>query len=460
MTIKRQYSLPNCRLLLEGITADEVVMEGDTTRPLMTVVVHTECSFASGQHQLSGGRAFLENLAQAVSAYAQEFLSGVRHPLPTANPDGEAVTLERATSGDLHHLRCYPKANQGEGVQPLQIDLTTVQLFDLVEAVDQFFADTRTLPELTLQLAPAGRRYRQADVPATQRSAPVALGISGLAIAALALFLLPVPGPLEAPERRLGDPAGETATEPEETDADTTEAEERPQGPRLSLEELEASLAAAQPILDPTELDFIQRYTRRQLEAEWQNRGAVTQDLAYRISVGRDGALLAYEAVAGTPATAAEQTPLPSLRFQPTQDAPPEAVAEFRVVFTRNGVLQINPWAGYQGTPTLGPQIEDAATLTSLGEALGATLRERWQADPDLLGDELVYRVGVTADGAIADYAARNAVAFELEPSTPLPDLYDPAAAGIGEGTVIPQQPLGHFTVTFYKDGRVEVGPF
>jgi hypothetical protein len=29
---------------------------------------------------LQGGRVFLENLVQAVSQYAQEFLSGVRHP--------------------------------------------------------------------------------------------------------------------------------------------------------------------------------------------------------------------------------------------------------------------------------------------------------------------------------------------------------------------------------------------
>jgi len=39
----------------------------------------------------------------------------------------------------------------------VQLDLTTVQLFDLVEAVDQFFADSQTLPDLSLQLTPVSK---------------------------------------------------------------------------------------------------------------------------------------------------------------------------------------------------------------------------------------------------------------------------------------------------------------
>jgi len=95
-----------------------------------------------------------------------------------------------------------------------------------------------------------------------------------------------------------------------------------------------------------------------------------------------------------------------------------------------------------------------------LGEQLQATLASRWSANPDLPSDELIYRVGVTEDGAIADYVAQNAAAFELETETPLPNLLDPAAAGIGEETLVPQKPLGQFRVTFYKDGRIEVMPF
>jgi len=457
MTIKRQYSLPNCRLLLEGIVDEEVVVEGDHARPLMSVVVHAECSFTGSNQTLIGGPAFLSNLTRAVSVYAQEFLSGVQHPLPLP-AEGERVQLVRGDRRDLHHLRYYPKAADGEVGAPIQVDLNTVQLFDLVEAVDQFFADTRTLPGLTLQLAPTSRRYRQADVPAVQRSAPLALGVSGLALAAIALFLVPVPGRIEEPERKYGDTASETAEETEATDTPETEAS--PSGPLLNAEELAAALADAQQILDPTELDYIQRYTRRELDGSWENRDELTQDLTYRLSVGRDGAILAYEPVEGTPAGADEQTPLPDLVFQPTQDALPEAIAEYKVVFTANGILQINPWAGYQGTPTFGPRLEAPDQLAELGEQLQATLASRWEENPDLLSDELTYRVGVTEAGAIADYVAQNAAAFELEAETPLPELLDPAAAGIGEETVVPQQPLGQFRVSFYKDGRVEVTPF
>ncbi|NJO21125.1 MAG: DUF4335 domain-containing protein [Spirulinaceae cyanobacterium RM2_2_10] len=255
MNIKRQYSLPNCRLLLEGLAA-EVVADSDLTRPIVSMVFHVECSFAGREQRLSGGKALLENLAQAVSAYAQEFLSGVRHPMPV-KPDGEAVQLIRSESRDLHHLRCYPKPADGEAIAPIQIDLTTVQLFDLVEAIDQFFADTRTLPELTLQLAPASRRYRQADVPVVQRSAPFLVGAGSLAIAALAIFLVPVPGPIEAPERRLGETASQTenATSEDDDDDESTpeseasESDAPPSGPRSRPQNWRMSLLERSKLL-------------------------------------------------------------------------------------------------------------------------------------------------------------------------------------------------------------------
>ena len=75
MNIRRQYSLPNCTLVLEGLS--------DMNNPLdnnLSMVVNVECYFVTINQKLEGGRAFLESLVKAVSAYAQECLSGVHHP--------------------------------------------------------------------------------------------------------------------------------------------------------------------------------------------------------------------------------------------------------------------------------------------------------------------------------------------------------------------------------------------
>ena len=87
--------------------------------------------------------------------------------------------------------------------------LTTVQLFDLVEAIDQFVADSVTLPNLTLQLKPLSRRYRPPDEPLAQRAVPATLGIASLVVMAFALFFIPSPEVRE-PEPDLSVPSTET----------------------------------------------------------------------------------------------------------------------------------------------------------------------------------------------------------------------------------------------------------
>jgi len=69
----------------------------------------------------------------------------------------------------------------------IQIDLTTVQLFDLVEAVDQFFADSQTLPDLSLQLTVLNTAG--SSQPLVKQAVPGAVGVSSLALAAIAFSL-------------------------------------------------------------------------------------------------------------------------------------------------------------------------------------------------------------------------------------------------------------------------------
>jgi hypothetical protein len=199
MTIRRQYSLPNCTLVLEGLDEGILGSDPNDTRPLMSILVNAECHFVGADLVLQGGRAFLENLVKVVSAYAQECLSGVRHPQETEQGSHQ-IHLDSFEDRALHRLTWQSDLEPHQS--PVELELTTVQLFDLVEAVDQFFSDSRTLPDLSLKLQPVSRRYRQVEEPVVQRVVPATLGIASLAVAAIAFFFVPVPE-VRKPETQL-----------------------------------------------------------------------------------------------------------------------------------------------------------------------------------------------------------------------------------------------------------------
>ncbi|MFM6105359.1 MAG: DUF4335 domain-containing protein, partial [Sphaerospermopsis kisseleviana] len=199
MNIQRKYSLPNCTLLLEGLSDVAPTTQFQELRPELSILVNAECYLSSYSQPITGGREFFESLVRAVSAYAQEFLSNVPNP-QAHNGDSELVELQKIDS-NRHKLIVHSEIT-GDGLQsqsnavqqsPIQVDLNTVQLFDLVEAVDQFFADTQTLPELTLELQPVTRRYGGTSQALLKQAVPATVGVSSLAVAAVAFSLIPPP---------------------------------------------------------------------------------------------------------------------------------------------------------------------------------------------------------------------------------------------------------------------------
>ncbi|MEA5418744.1 DUF4335 domain-containing protein [Spirulina sp. CCNP1310] len=450
MNIKRQYNLPNVRLELEGFNPNDTDLAGNT-RPLMAIVTNVECHFNNGEHFLSGGREFLDGLVLGVSAYVQGVLSGIDHP----NTTGETLVKLTAGPGADRHLL----STQTPTGETVEVELNTLELFDLVDAIDQLCTDNRTLPDITLNLTPVSRRYRVADVPQHQRAMPVVTGLGTLAIAAALLFFVPVPE-VEEPQELRGDPTAQT----EEEEAETPDSDDPSDTPTLSAAELETLLTEAELITDPTEINFIQRYLFREISNAWQDRDQATEDLAFRISATIDGSIVAYQAIENTPESAEERTPLPDLQFAPTQAAIAnrEAITDFKVVFTRNGVLQINPWEGYQGRPEFTNVIDDPDSLTELQDQLQNTLEAAWDEESNTFGNDLIFRVAVTETGEIGDYEAQNNAGFQLEADTPLPELLNLEAAGIGRslGTVIPSEPLAQFRVVFKSEGVVEIAPF
>ena len=453
MTIKRQYSLPNCTLILEGLSDGTSTTGQPDPRPIMSIVVNAECHLV-GHKPLSGGRDFLESLVSAVSDYAQEFLSTVPHPV-SLDHQPASVQLQPFPGKNLHRLTVEPNlvtnsvgtgASVGQTAvisQPIHFDLTTVQLFDLVEAVDQFLADSRTLPDLALRIKSVSKRDITTREPVAKRAAPAALGVTSLAVAAIAFSLIPIPKV---------EPPKDTAPEAKAQATPSTTPTPSPTGTPTSTADLEALLASVPEITEPSQLYFLQRKIYNQIDLQWENRRELNRSLIYRLGVGKDGAIVAYKPVNTAAGDRLNETPLPKLLYTPTnsEGAIAERIALFKVVFTDKGELQVSPWRGYTSKPSLGQQITDADQLKSLQQQLDDKIRPKWQGISNSTRN-LVYRVAVNKDGVFSDYEPQNQSAFDYLRKTPLPELFQ------NSNTVDVEEPLAHFKVILKPSGVTEI---
>ncbi|MBD2727897.1 DUF4335 domain-containing protein [Nostoc sp. FACHB-892] len=472
MNIQRKYSLPNCTLLLEGLSDVTRAAQFQEMRPELSILVNAECYLSGYNQPITGGREFFESLVRAVSGYAQEFLSSVPNP-QAHNQESELVEFQKVDS-NRHRLIIHSEG-ASEGFDhsnnskrpPIEIDLNTVQLFDLVEAVDQFFADTQTLPELSLELQPVTRRYGGASQALIRQAVPAAVGVSSLAVAAIAFNLIPPPQirpPQPTPDEQTSStinnitPSASATTTPiaAATPTATPTANAKP-----VVKDLEALLNTVPEITDPSQLRALNRQVYNQVHPAWTNRSGLQQDLIYRLGVAADGAIVGYKAVNKEANLGVGQTPLPNVLYNPASRPPisNEPIAQFRVVFTTQGVLQVSPWRGYARTPeVVGAKIADSNIVKNLNQKLYSTVRQTWSGTPTFTRD-LKYRVAVNKDGVIADYEPLNQVAFDYFRETPLPTMFN---AIYGSNVAAPnnKEPLAHFQVIFKPSGTLEVIPW
>ncbi len=313
MTIQRKYSLPSCVLVVEGLDEKTAIASPTDGRPVLSMVVNVECHFPnSGQPPLSGGREFLESLVKSASSYTQEFLSKISHR-QASNSEPELVQLHKLS--ERRHQLIVRSTPQSESVAPpVKIDLTTVQLFDLVEAVDQLLADSRTLPSLSLKINPISKRYVTSRQEVAKQAVPAALGVSSLALAAIAFFLVPIP------EVQPPKPASQSSSQ--------------------------STVAKSPEITDETQLKALNQKLYTRLDSAWKTR-SLSQDLSYQVVVSSNGAIVGYKAIDAASSDLIEQTPLRSL-LTPTSATPnptPQPVAQYKVVFAKDNKLQITNWA-------------------------------------------------------------------------------------------------------------------
>jgi hypothetical protein len=509
MNIQRKYSLPNCTLLLEGLSDATRAAHLQELRPELSILVNAECYISGYTKPISGGREFFESFVRVVSAYAQEFLSNIPHP-QAHDSDSELVQLQKLTR-DRHRLVVHSEnVSQATGANShaaTEIDLNTVQLFDLVEAIDQFFADSQTLPELSLKVQPITRRYGNLSQALVKQAVPAGIGVTSLAAAAVAFSILPVPevrppqqnstqstsnttspanntaSPTVAPTPSANEPIAASPTftpTPTPTNAATEStpaslaASANPATPTptvpttnptpnpTEVKDLEALLNTVPEITDASVLRALQRRVYNQINPEWSNRSELTQDSVFRVGVAGDGSLVGYKAVNKASNDTLEKTPLPKLLYNPAGSRGPianEPIAQFKVVFTNRGILEISPWRGYTQTPeVVGNKITDANTVSTLNKKLTDTIRQGWSNTTSFPKD-LKYRVALNKEGTITDYEPLNQVAFDYFRQTPLPKMFQDV---YGSNAVAPnsKEPLAHFQVVFKPDGNLEVTPW
>ncbi len=486
MTIQRQYSLPNCILTLEGMDS---LAEAGEVRPTLSVLLTVNCQFPAHSQAFVCDRRFFEQFAQTISQYAQSCLSGIRSPQLVATIDSsQPAIMITPAAGGKHKLMVMPPPNpEGPGEQPPQLIemlLTPLQLFDLVETIDQFYGDPKTLPDSHQNFSPVSRRDLVNAAPLVQRAAPVAVGVSGLAVAAGVLFTLPVPKveqpkdvlrpkPTPTPQSQSALPSPAAAPSPVQPQPQTRSL--APAAPANSNAIPPSSVAVPAPaagdaadalttpaplLTNPQQVTALKHYLYGQLNGAWADRNGIAAALNYRVSVGEDGAIVGYLPENAVAQASVDRTPLRQLLFTPLdRSRSGEPIAAFRVSFSPASGVQVTSMKSTDGNASDADEADGPALDSSLRDAarqaLDQSLQAAWSADraPDV---PLIYDLRVTQAGTAVESQPANDNAAKAD--FPLPELLKPAESAIkGDNGKVQLAPLAQFQVVFWPDGSIDV---
>lgn len=119
----------------------------------------------------------------------------------------------------------------------------------------------------------------------------------------------------------------------------------------LSPEELEAPLTTQPEITNLSQVSALNSILYNQINQGWEKRVISNHDLVYRVGVARDGAIIGYKAIDSAIDNSVEQSQLSELLYKlvSRRVKSQEPIGHFKVVFTRQGILQVSPWWGYRG---------------------------------------------------------------------------------------------------------------
>ncbi|MEM9945592.1 MAG: DUF4335 domain-containing protein [Cyanobacteria bacterium P01_D01_bin.36] len=419
MTMQRQYQLPNCSLVLDGLSIEPSPGNED----VMSLLVNAECRISGLERSLNGGYNFFAALVRAVSQYGQEVLSGYAHPQVI---EGEPLLVHiNPGDGPYHHLVVQPEiadlGESGDG-RAIDIKLSSVQLFDLTEAVDQFFEDKQTLPELQPALSPLAKRFVRSEEPLGDRAVPAVLGVGTLVAAAMVFGLFPTP--------ELRDPTAEVSQGDQVAEViPATDTEGSSEPPTSDDAEIDAS-GDTEALAGDTEADDTEAASEEASEAPDET------DVA--------------EAPDGTDVAAIDQTD--EATDELTESESTDSDPDFKSFEELQEDGETATVAG-TGSTTFGSEPPAAtssfATVRSLNGGLKQDIVQN--RDQPRFGEAVSYRVRVNGDGTVAGYEPINSSAESAIDETPLPKLAKDVASD--EAAV-------DYRVVFTERGVVEVSPW
>lgn len=309
MTIQRTYNLPNCTLLIEGISP------GDSG--ILSILTNFECRFQHTQTVIAGGRKLLDALVESVGQYAQDLSGGNVVAIAVAPVRLEPINVH------AHQLHIDPSDDEGDSAllaKPIAVRLNTIQLFDLMESIDQMCLDRQTLPDLEL-VTNTSELVIQSK--AKERIVPAVMGIAGFAIAASAMFMIPAPKP---------QPQFQTQSQ--------TSTQINPKASPLPP-----------AIQDPDQIEELQTKLKKQIDRAWVSSPSFTEPVSYRVAVNAKGKIVGYKRINQffpVPEEKLEkELPLKKLTSVKTDPktggspAKPQPTVTFRVTFEPKGTFTV-----------------------------------------------------------------------------------------------------------------------
>ena len=511
MTIRRQYQLPNCSLILDGLSVDPEPGREE----VMSLLVNAECRISGLEKSLNGSYKFFAALVRAVSQYSQEILSGFTHPQVA---EGEPLLVHiNPGDGPYHHLVVQPEiadlGNSSDG-RAIDIRLSDVQLYDLTEAVDQFFDDSLALPELEAALAPLPRRFVRTEEPLSDRALPALLGFGGLVAATMAISLLPLPPMRTAPATKSSTgEAGNVQTAAANTTQAPTGDGSTPPADGIAAANADSALWEKAPrITNQDKLAALQSDLQLKINKATGPDAKFADKLAYQVAVNEAGEVVGYKFGNDAALRDVDKTPLPRLAKAnaAAEGLEKGAIAQYAVTFSPEGAMvspseasavaalpaekanaekasteaangtpamastdqtdseanqtdseanpskaTADPAAANSTSATLSAQpptsaIDTLADVETLNNQLKSTIVQK-REQPRVGEAAAAYRVRVKEDGTVIGYEPVSQNAAKTVNETPLPNLLKSAP----ENT-----PAVDYRVVFTERGVVEVSPW